>query len=122
IQRGNAESHAIGLGQMNLHGYLAREGVQYGSPEALDFVSAYFAAVAYHAVHASNRLAIERGRTFVGFEDSAYASGEYFTKYLDRSWAPTTASGRRLFADAGIDVPSQADWTELAESVRRHGL
>ncbi|PUX27318.1 ribonucleotide-diphosphate reductase subunit alpha, partial [Cronobacter sakazakii] len=27
IEAGNAASHAIGLGQMNLHGYLAREGI-----------------------------------------------------------------------------------------------
>lgn len=27
IANGNIESHAIGLGQMNLHGYLAREGL-----------------------------------------------------------------------------------------------
>ena len=31
IRRGNAEGHAIGLGQMNLHGFLAREHMQYGS-------------------------------------------------------------------------------------------
>ena len=30
IERGNRMSHAIGLGQMNLHGYLAREKVFYG--------------------------------------------------------------------------------------------
>ncbi len=33
VAAGNAASHAIGLGQMNLHGYLAREGIAYGSPE-----------------------------------------------------------------------------------------
>lgn len=42
IEAGNAASHAIGLGQMNLHGYLAREGIAYGSPEALDFTNLYF--------------------------------------------------------------------------------
>ena len=31
VAAGNAASHAIGLGQMNLHGYLAREGIAYGS-------------------------------------------------------------------------------------------
>ncbi len=39
IARGNAMSHAIGLGAMNLHGYLAREHVMYGSEEALDFTN-----------------------------------------------------------------------------------
>ncbi len=33
VAAGNAASHAIGLGQMNLHGYSAREGIAYGSPE-----------------------------------------------------------------------------------------
>ncbi|MEC7965849.1 MAG: class 1b ribonucleoside-diphosphate reductase subunit alpha, partial [Pseudomonadota bacterium] len=33
VRKGNDESRAIGLGQMNLHGYLARERVHYGSPE-----------------------------------------------------------------------------------------
>ncbi len=45
IEAGNAASHAIGLGQMNLHGYLAREGIAYGSPEALDFTNLYFYAI-----------------------------------------------------------------------------
>jgi ribonucleoside-diphosphate reductase alpha chain len=34
VEAGNAASHAIGLGQMNLHGYLAREGIAYGSGRA----------------------------------------------------------------------------------------
>lgn len=42
IEAGNSASHAIGLGQMNLHGYLAREGIAYGSPEGLDFTNIYF--------------------------------------------------------------------------------
>lgn len=45
IEAGNAASHAIGLGQMNLHGYLAREGIAYGSPEGLDFTNLYFYTV-----------------------------------------------------------------------------
>ena len=42
IEDGNDRSHAIGLGQMNLHGYLAREHVYYGSEEGLDFTNIYF--------------------------------------------------------------------------------
>ncbi len=45
VAAGNAASHAIGLGQMNLHGYLAREGIAYGSPEGLDFTNFYFYTV-----------------------------------------------------------------------------
>ena len=50
-------SHAVGLGQMNLHGYLAREHVYYGSEEALDFTNMYFYTVAYHAIRASMQIA-----------------------------------------------------------------
>ncbi|CFR17673.1 class 1b ribonucleoside-diphosphate reductase subunit alpha [Yersinia kristensenii] len=122
IEKGNQESHAIGLGQMNLHGYLARERIFYGSEEALDFTNIYFYTVAYHAIRASNQLAIERGSHFKGFDQSAYASGHYFNKYTEQSWQPKTAKVRSLFAEAGISVPNQQDWVALRESVMAHGI
>ena len=56
VRRGNDESHAIGLGQMNLHGFLAREHIHYGSPAGVEFTSVYFAAMAYHAIRTSCEL------------------------------------------------------------------
>ncbi|WP_025153544.1 class 1b ribonucleoside-diphosphate reductase subunit alpha [Morganella morganii] len=122
IDHGNKGSHAIGLGQMNLHGYLAREHIHYGSEEGIDFTNIYFLTIAYYALKASNRLAIERQQTFRNFEQSAYASGAYFSKYITQKWEPATEKVRALFADAGITVPSQADWQQLKESVMAHGL
>lgn len=122
VKKANNAGHAIGLGQMNLHGYLARERIFYGSDEGLDFTNIYFYAVAFHAIRASNKLAIERGRAFEGFEDSKYASGEYFAKYIEREWAPRTARVRQLFDEAGIHIPTQDDWRELAASVKEHGI
>ncbi|MFL4558778.1 class 1b ribonucleoside-diphosphate reductase subunit alpha [Yersinia kristensenii] len=122
IEKGNQESHAIGLGQMNLHGYLARERIFYGSEEALDFTNIYFYTVAYHAIRASNQLAIERGSHFKGFDQSTYASGHYFTKYTEQSWQPKTAKVRALFENAGISVPNQQDWVALRQSVMAHGI
>lgn len=122
IDHGNRASHAIGLGQMNLHGYLAREHIHYGSEEGIDFTNIYFLTIAYYALKASNQLAIERQQTFRNFEQSAYASGEYFSKYITQKWEPATEKVRALFADAGIAVPSQADWQQLKESVMAHGL
>lgn len=122
IAEGNRASRAIGLGQMNLHGYLARERIFYGSPEGIDFTNIYFYCVAYHALRASNRLAIERQCSFGGFEQSAYASGEYFSKYIDRQWLPQTERVSALFADAGVAIPTQADWQALRQSVMLHGL
>lgn len=96
VEKGNDASHAIGLGQMNLHGYLARERIFYGSEEGIDFTNIYFYTVTYHAIRASNRLATERGQSFKGFENSKYASGDYFDKYTDREWLPATEKVRDL--------------------------
>jgi len=122
IAEGNRSSHAIGLGQMNLHGYLARERIFYGSEEGIDFTNIYFYTLAYHALRASNQLAIERGASFGGFEDSRYASGEYFSKYTEREWQPQTARVRELFAAANIAIPGREAWLALRQSVMMHGL
>jgi ribonucleoside-diphosphate reductase alpha chain len=122
VKRANAGGHAIGLGQMNLHGYLARERIFYGSEEGIDFTNIYFYTVAFHAIRASNLLAKERGQAFEGFERSTYASGEYFEKYIDQEWTPRTARVAELFATAGVHIPTQDDWRELAASVKEHGL
>ena len=122
IEQGNNDSHAIGLGQMNLHGYLARESVYYGSEEGVDFTNIYFYTVLYHALRASNRIAIERGSHFKGFEKSKYASGEFFDKYTEQVWEPKTDKVRQLFADAKIRIPDQDDWKRLKESVQTHGI
>ncbi|CAM7438978.1 class 1b ribonucleoside-diphosphate reductase subunit alpha [Enterobacter hormaechei] len=122
IEAGNAASHAIGLGQMNLHGYLAREGIAYGSPEGLDFTNLYFYTVTWHAVHTSMMLARERHQRFAGFEQSRYASGEYFSQYLEGDWQPKTDKVRALFARAGITLPTREMWQQLREEVMRYGI
>lgn len=128
IRRANDEGHAIGLGQMNLHGFLAREGIMYGSPEALDFTNCYFMAVAYHAYRASNELARERGRAFGGFERSTYAkpagAGNYFDRYVHgtETLEPRTPVVRELFARFGVALPTAADWADLQRAVLQSGL
>ena len=120
IRKGNDESHAIGLGQMNLHGFLAREHIHYGSPEGVEFTSVYFATVAYHAIRASCALAKERGESFKGFAASDYASGVFFDKYTERDWLPESERVAELFD--GIALPSRADWAALKADVMEHGL
>ncbi len=122
IERGNAMSHAIGLGAMNLHGYLARESIHYGSDEGLDFTNMYFYTVTFHAIAASCRIARERGETFDGFERSKYASGEYFVRYIEGDWTPRTEKVAGLFADAGIALPTPDDWRALAAEVAEYGM
>ena len=120
IRRGNEEAHAVGLGQMNLHGFLAREHIHYGSPAGVEFTSVYFAAVAYHAIRASNLLAREKGQVFKDFEKSKYADGSFFDKYTTRDWLPTLPDVERVFQH--VTLPTRDDWAALKADVMTHGL
>jgi ribonucleoside-diphosphate reductase alpha chain len=122
IAEGNRRSHAIGLGQMNLHGYLGREKIRYGSEEGLDFTNIYFYTVLFHALSASNKIAKERNEVFHGFYESKYSSGEFFDKYLTQEWKPATEKVEKLFADAGVKIPTQDDWKKLKKSVQTYGI
>lgn len=122
VRQGNDDSHAIGLGQMNLHGYLGREKVHYDTPEAVEFTSVYFAAVAYHCLRTSCLLAQEKKQRFVGFAQSTYATGAYFDKYISRDWLPTSETVHALFAKNGMQLPTRAEWAQLKADVMEHGL
>jgi ribonucleoside-diphosphate reductase alpha chain len=122
IAYGNDRSHAIGLGQMNLHGYFGKEEMFYGDEESVDFTNIYFYTVLYHAIRASNKIAKERGQVFEGFEKSKYATGEFFTKYIEQTWKPQTKKVAKIFSDANISIPTQDDWKSLAALVAKHGI
>jgi ribonucleoside-diphosphate reductase alpha chain len=73
-------------------------------------------------VKTSNEIAIQRGETFTGFENSKYASGEYFKKYIEKDWQPTTNVAYELFQKYGVSIPTMEDWLMLSRSVKEHGL
>ncbi len=122
IRKGNDNAHAIGLGQMNLHGFLGREHIHYGSEEALDFTNAYFAAVMYECIKASNQIAKERGEHFTKFETSDYATGEFFDRYDPAEFAPRTERVKEIFDNSTIHTPTAEEWAELKESVATYGM
>lgn len=120
IQHGNRLAHTIGLGAMGLHAYLAKNQIEYGSPEALEFTSIYFMLLNYWTLVASNKIAKERKVTFDNFENSKYADGSYFDTYLNQEFAPKNARVKELFD--GIFIPTKSDWTSLKENVIKYGL
>ncbi|MDH2456194.1 class 1b ribonucleoside-diphosphate reductase subunit alpha [Corynebacterium bovis] len=122
VRQGNEHSHAIGLGQMNLHGFLGRERIHYGSEEGLDFTNVYFAAVMYECLRASMTLARERGTRFTSFETSDYASGAFFDRYDPADFAPRTDRVREIIEGSTIHVPTAEDWAALKKDVAEHGL
>lgn len=122
IRKGNDEGHAIGLGQMNLHGFLARERIHYDSPEAIDFTGSYFACILYHCLVASNKLAREKKSVFKGFENSTYSDGSFFSKYLEQDFSPKSEVVKALFERLDIRVPTVSEWEKLKQAVMSSGL
>jgi len=122
IAEGNRKSRAIGLGQMNLHGYFGQERMHYGDEESLDFTNMYFMTILYNALRASAEMAQETKSPFDGFKKSKYADGSFFNKYIDEKWEPTTERVAQIFKDAKIKLPKKKDWTELRDFVMEHGL
>ncbi|WP_220751305.1 class 1b ribonucleoside-diphosphate reductase subunit alpha [Apilactobacillus xinyiensis] len=120
IQHGNHLAHSIGLGGMGLHSFLAKNQIEYGSKEAIEFTGVYFMLLNYWTLKTSNEIAKERKETFHNFENSKYADGSYFDKYIQQNWAPENSKVQELFKN--IFIPEQKDWEQLKENVMQYGL
>ena len=123
VENGNHSTHSIGLGMMNLHGFLAREHIHYDSPEAVEFAGLFAYAFNYWSIVASNKIAKETGQVFDGFDTSEYANGTYFNKYIENNWGHITSPKiSALLGRSSIYLPTQADWEKLKNDVMEHGL
>ncbi|MGM8140382.1 class 1b ribonucleoside-diphosphate reductase subunit alpha [Enterococcus italicus] len=120
IQNGNHLNHTIGLGAMGLHTYFAKNQMEYGSPESIEFTDIYFTLLNYWTLVESNTIAKERQLVFHNFEKSSYADGSYFDKYIQGNHQPKSAKVKELFA--GVFIPTSDDWQVLADNVKRDGL
>ncbi|HBG8469282.1 Ribonucleoside-diphosphate reductase subunit alpha 2 [Clostridioides difficile] len=123
VSNSNSKSHSIGLGAMNLHGYLVRENILYTSDDAIDFSNVFFAMVRYYSIKASMKIAIEKNQTFEGFDKSEYAKGrnsKVLSKYYEQSYLPKSEKVKALFE--GIYIPTKGDWAKLLDEVKEKGI
>ncbi|MGE7843911.1 class 1b ribonucleoside-diphosphate reductase subunit alpha [Lysinibacillus sp. NPDC093712] len=120
VARANREMRSIGLGAMNLHGYLTSVGIAYESPLAIEFADVFFAAVNYHSLKHSCEMAKRSGTTFSGFNESSYADGTYFKQYVSDDFLPKDAYIAELFE--GFMLPTRKHWIELSADVAKYGL
>lgn len=120
VQKANRELHSVGLGAMNLNGYLAKNKIAYESEEAKDFARTFFMMMNFYSLEMSMEIAMAKGETFMGFEQSEYAKGTYFDKYLANDYRPRTEKGKQLFA--GMHIPTPEDWAALKQKVQKNGL
>ena len=120
IKNGNEKSRSVGLGAMNLAGFFAKNLMEYGSPESIEFTDVFFTLVNYYSLKASNKIAIERNQAFYEFEKSTYADGSYFDKYLEKDIVLSSDKLKTIFEN--IHIPTVEDWKELKESVMEYGV
>lgn len=120
VYKANKDFHSVGLGAMNLHGFLAKNHITYESDEARDFVRTFFMMVNFYSIKASMQIAKEKNKKFEGFEKSSYASGEYFDKYLCEDFKPKSDFIASLFKN--MNIPSIKEWSELKKQVMENGL
>ncbi len=122
VAKANDELHSVGLGAMNLHGYLAKNKIAYESNDAKEFARAFFAAMNFYSIEASMDMARERNMRFKGFEKSDYARGTYFYKYIHEDYNPKSEKVKALFEEAGIQLPTKEDWFNLGNDVMTYGM
>lgn len=120
VKKANDELHSVGLGAMNLHGFLAKNKIMFESEEARDFTRTFFMMLNFYSLEKSMLIARDKGETFKDFDKSDYASGVYFNKYVEADWSPRTKKVQELFN--GVDIPSAADWTDLKHMVMKYGI
>jgi len=122
VEKGNKAYNSIGLGAMGLHTALATNQIHYGSDEALEFTDAYFRAVRFFALKASNKIAQEKGETFYEFAKSRYADGSYLEeKYINKEeFSFKSEKVKEIFSQ--VPIPTIEDWKVLNENIMEHGL
>ncbi len=75
----------------------------------------------FYTLKASNKIAKERGKSFVEFERSKYATGEYFDSFaLLRGTNSIWKGEEKIFAK--LPISTAEDWKQLKEDVMSSGL
>lgn len=120
VAHGNHINHTIGLGAMGLHAFLAKNHIEYGSPESIEFTDFYFMLLNYWTLVESNQIAMERQTTFNDFKKSKYYTGEYFDKYTQVEKEFKSSKVKSLFND--VFIPTANDWALLADKIHQYGL
>jgi ribonucleoside-diphosphate reductase alpha chain len=99
----------LGIGVINLAYYLAKNGVKYGDPEALQLIHDTFEAIQYYGLKASVRLAKERGPCRL-WKKTKYGQGllpiDHYRRDVDKLVAPNY----------------KLDWEGLRQDILKYGI
>lgn len=122
VRKANEMMRSVGLGVMNLHGYLAENRIQYQSATAREFADVFMAMINFYSLERSVELAMATGEVFHGFEKSEYANGKYFDMYLTEDFIPVTDRVKALFEGMEQDIPTRVDWEDLKRKAMTYGV
>ena len=88
----NMKMRPIGLGTSGYHHLLAKQGIQWESPEHLEYMDKLYERINYYAIEASAALAEEKG-SYQRFPGSDWQTGEYFKLrgYESANWKRLSA-------------------------------
>lgn len=113
-KRANERHRPIGLGVMGLHHALFEKGIEFGSPEAVEFNDEMMEAIAFYAYEASSDLAAERG-TYSTYKGSKW----------DRGLLPQdTLEILERERGVPVEVPrgGKMDWAPVREKIAAQGM
>ena len=120
VSKANKVMHSVGLGVMNLHGHLVQSGIRYGSKDSIEFIDAFMEALNFYSLKASMETAKVKQETFYRFEDSDYASGVYFDKYVGKDENVHSEFVREALNN--VPIITKEMWVQLKEDVKTYGL
>ena len=113
-ENGNMRHRPVGLGVRGYHDALYMLGIQFDSPEAVNFADESMEVVAYYAILGSSELAKERG-TYSSYKGSKWDRGIFPQDTIDL-----------LEKERGEEVKvkrgGKLDWTPVREHVKAHGM
>nr|WP_307850191.1 ribonucleoside-diphosphate reductase subunit alpha [Saccharopolyspora sp. HNM0986] len=109
----NLRHRPVGLGLMGFSDALFAQRIPMASQRAVEFADRSMEEISFHAIAASNELAVERGR-YESFDGSLWSQG-----LLPIDSLRLLAESR---GDADFDHSSTMDWDALRERVRTGGM
>lgn len=111
----NMRHRPIGLGLMGFQDALYKQGIAYGSQEAVEFADQSMEAISYYAISTSSDLALERGR-YSSFEGSLWSKG---ILPIDSIENLAEARGDKYLE---MDRSQTLDWEPLRVKVKAQGM
>jgi len=99
----------LGIGVMNYHYLLVKEGIKWESEDHVRFSDWLFERIAYCVLKASNELSMEK-EPYPMFEGSSWSKGFLFGRTISEIEKDSEKNENRL------------PWRELAENIKRYGL